>query len=98
MLFFSAAASSQWLLNVGVLPSLLFASFVATLPIPVSLAIGSDRFKYFNIAKASSAKPSARKYCPCTSASHAQWAWFTFHKICVALIMRHKYDSHNTHK
>ena len=34
----------------------LFASFVATSPIPVSLAIGSDRFKYFNNAKASSAK------------------------------------------
>ena len=26
----------------------LFASLVATSPIPVSLAVGSDRFKYFN--------------------------------------------------
>ena len=75
----------------------LFASLVATSPIPVSLVIGSDRFKYFNNAIASSTKMHAAA-CTCACASHAEWAWFTFHKVCVALIMRLKYDSHNAYK
>ena len=65
----------------------LFASFVETLPIPVSLAVGSDRFKYFNNAIASSAKASSAKIhaaaCTRSCTSHVQWAWFTLHKVCV---------------
>ena len=68
----------------------LFASFVATLPIPVSLAIGSDRFKYFNSAIASSAEN--------TRSCIVRTVGVVYFSQSIALIMRHKYDSHNMHK
>ena len=55
MLFFSAAASSEWLLNVGVLPSLLCLLLLWQLRQFLCL------WPYFNNAIASSAKASSAK-------------------------------------